>query len=91
MIVAGGEGEPSNLDLIRQNKGQSCAFAVDIQDSGYPIADNMIRLLAHKRPVDEATAVLLVDKQHNLNRIHGYYNGFFPYAKYYSRLWRNAK
>lgn len=91
MIVAGGEGDPSNLELIRRNKGQSCAFAVDVQDSGYPIADNMIRLLAHKRPVDQATAVLLVDRQHNLKRIHGYYNGFFPYAKYYSKLWRKAK
>jgi ribose transport system substrate-binding protein len=91
MIVAGGEGDPASLSLIRSGKGQSCAFAVDIQDSGYPIADNLIRLLAHKRPVDEAVGVLLIDKQHNLNRIHGYYNGFFPYAKYYAKLWRNAK
>jgi ribose transport system substrate-binding protein len=91
MIVAGGEGDPANLELIRRNKLRSCAFAVDVQDSGYPIADNMIRLLAHKRPVDQATAVLLIDKQHNIKRIHGYYNGFFPYAKYYSKLWRKAK
>src|SRR6266511_447091 len=91
MIVAGGEGDPSNLELIRRNKLRSCAFAVAVQDAGYPIADNMIRLLAHKRPVDQATAVLLIDKQHNLKRIHGYYNGFFPYAKYYSKLGRNAK
>ena len=35
-------------------------------------------------------AVLLVDKQHNLNRIGKYYNGFFTYAKYYTSLWRKA-
>ena len=91
MIVAGGEGDPANLELIRRNKLRSSAFAVAVQDSGYPIADNMIRLLAHKRPVDQATAVLLIDKQHNIKRIHGYYNGFFPYAKYYSKLWQKAK
>jgi ribose transport system substrate-binding protein len=91
MIVAGGEGDRAGLSLIRSGRGQSCAFAVDIKDSGYPIADNLIRLLAHKRPVDEAVGVLLIDKRHNLNRVHGDYNGFFPYAKYYARLWRNAK
>jgi ribose transport system substrate-binding protein len=91
MIVAGGEGDRIALRMIRLGLGQSCAFAVDIQDSGYPIADNLIRLLAHKRPVDEAVGVLLIDKQHNLKRVHAYYDGFFPYAKYYARLWRNAK
>jgi ribose transport system substrate-binding protein len=91
VIVAGGEGDRIALRMIRLGLGQSCAFAVDIQDSGYPIADNLIRLLAHKRPVDEAVGVLLIDKQHNLKRIGTSYNGFFPYAKYYARLWRNAK
>lgn len=91
MIVAGGEGDRASLNLIRTGRGQSCAFAVAIKDSGYPIADNLIRLFAHKRPVDEAVGVLLIDRQHNLNRIHGDYTGFFPYAKYYARLWRNAK
>jgi ribose transport system substrate-binding protein len=91
MIVAGGEGDRTSLDLIRTGRGQSCAFAVPLKRVGYPMADNLIRLLAHKRPVDEAVGVLLIDKQHNLNRIRGDYTGFFPYAKYYAKLWRNAK
>src|SRR6266571_2579609 len=89
-VVAGGEGYPANLQLIRADKGQTSAFAIDITDVGYTIVDNLIRLFAHKKTVDEAVAVLLVDKQHNLNRIGKYYNGFFPYAKYYTALWRKA-
>ncbi len=89
-VVAGGEGYPANLQLMRADKGQTAAFAIDITDVGYTIVDNLIRLFAHKRTVDEAVAVLLVDKQHNLNRIGKYYNGFFPYAKYYTALWRKA-
>jgi ribose transport system substrate-binding protein len=91
MVVAGGEGDRTSLNLIRAGRGQSCAFAVPLKSVGYPMADNLIRLLAHKRPVDEAVGVLLIDKQHNLNRIRGDYDGFFPYAKYYAKLWRNAK
>jgi ribose transport system substrate-binding protein len=89
-IVAGGEGYPANLQLMRAVKGESAAFAIDITDVGYTIVDNLIRLFAHKPTVDEAVAVLLVDKQHNLKRIGKYYNGFFPYAKYYTSLWRKA-
>lgn len=89
-IVAGGEGYPANLQLMRADRGETAAFAIDITDVGYTIVDNLIRLFAHKKTVDEAVAVLLVDKQHNLNRIGKYYNGFFPYAKYYTSLWRKA-
>ena len=89
-VVAGGEGYPANLQLMRADKGQTSAFAIDITDVGYTIVDNLIRLFAHRKTVDEAVAVHLVDKQHNLNRIGKYYNGFFPYAKYYTSLWRKA-
>jgi ribose transport system substrate-binding protein len=89
-IVAGGEGYPANLQLMRADRGETAAFAIDITDVGYTIVDNLIRLFAHKKTVDEAVAVLLVDKQHNLGRIGRYYNGFFPYAKYYTSLWRKA-
>jgi ribose transport system substrate-binding protein len=89
-IVAGGEGYPANLQLMRAERGETAAFAIDITDVGYTIVDNLIRLFAHKKTVDEAVAVLLVDKQHNLSRIGKYYNGFFPYAKYYTTLWRKA-
>jgi ribose transport system substrate-binding protein len=90
-IVAGGAGYPANLQLMRADNGETAAFAIDITDVGYTIVDNLIRLFAHKKTVDEAVAVLLVDKQHNLNRIGKYYNGFFPYAKYYTSLWRKAE
>ena len=91
-LVAGGEGYPPNLQLIRDGKGQNCAFAIDITDVGYPTVDNLIRLLDHKKPVDEAVGILLIDKQHNLNRIpsSNVYNGFFPYASYYKKLWAKA-
>ncbi len=90
-IVAGGEGYPPNLDLIRTDGGQTCAFAIDINDVGYPTLDNVIRLLNHKPVLDEHVGILLVDKQHNLSKIHGVYNGFFPYASYYTKLWQKAQ
>lgn len=92
-VVAGGEGYPPNLQLIRDDAGQTCAFAIDINDIGYPTVDNLIRLLDHKKPVDEAVGILLIDKQHNLSRISkqtNLYNGFFPYASYYKKLWKKA-
>jgi len=41
--------------------------------------------------VDEHVGILLVDKTHNLSQIHGYYNGFFDYATYYTQLWKKAE
>ena len=90
MLVAGGEGYPDSLDLIRAGKGQSCAFAVAVAESGYPIADELIRLFAHKPPVGEGIGLALIDNQHNLSRTQKFYDGFFPYAAYYTRLWHRA-
>jgi len=92
-LVAGGEGYPPNIQLIRDDGGQNCAFAIDINDVGYPTIDNLIRLLDHKRVVDEHVGILLIDKQHNLNKIpsSNLYNGFFPYASYYTKLWKKAQ
>jgi ribose transport system substrate-binding protein len=91
-LVAGGEGYPPNLQLIRDGAGQSSAFAIDIVDVGYPTVDALIRLLAHQKPVDEAVGILLIDKQHNLSKVPAanVYNGFFPYASYYTKLWKKA-
>ncbi len=90
-VVAGGEGYPPDLDLIRTGGGQASAFAIDISDVGYPTVDVLNRLLDGKPPVDEHVGILLIDKQHNLSQIHGYYNGFFPYAAYYTKLWKQAE
>jgi ribose transport system substrate-binding protein len=93
-MVAGGEGYPPNLQLISTNGGQSCAFAVDITDVGYPTLDAINRLLDGQQPVDEHVGILLVDKQHNLSQIlgqnKGVYNGFFNYPAYYTALWKKA-
>jgi ribose transport system substrate-binding protein len=91
-LVAGGEGYPPNIQLIRDGTGQNCAFAIDINDVGYPTVDNLIRLIDHKPVVDEHVGILLIDKQHNLNKIpaSNLYNGFFPYASYYTKLWKKA-
>jgi ribose transport system substrate-binding protein len=90
-LVAGGEGYPPNLALIASGAGQTSAFAVDINDVGYPTIDVINRMLDGQPPIDEHVGVLLVDKQHNLNRIHGYYNGFFNYPAYYTALWKKAE
>ena len=90
-IVAGGEGYPPNLDLIRSGAGQTSALAIDINDVGYPTVDALNRLLDGKPVVDEHVGMLLVDKQHNLSQIGGYYNGFFNYPAYYTNLWKQAQ
>jgi ribose transport system substrate-binding protein len=91
MLVAGGEGWPDSLARIREGKGQSCAFAFDVADVGYPMTDNLIRLFDHQPAIDEGVGILLIDRQHNLNRIGTAYHGFFPYATYYAKLWRAAE
>jgi ribose transport system substrate-binding protein len=90
-LVAGGEGYPPNLALIASGGGQTSAFAIDINDVGYPTVDAINRLLDGQRPVDEHVGVLLVDRGHNLSRIRGYYNGFFDYPAYYTALWKKAE
>ncbi|HEY8704675.1 MAG TPA: substrate-binding domain-containing protein [Gaiellaceae bacterium] len=91
-VVAGGEGYPPNLQLMRDGGGQNSAFAIDIIDVGYPTVDNLIRLLDHQKPVDEAVGITLIDPQHNLSKVpaSNVFNGFFPYASYYTKLWKKA-
>ena len=95
-MVAGGEGYPPNIALIRQGV-QTSAFAFDITDVGYPTVDALIRLLAHKKPVDEHVGFTLIDKQHNLNKIptsgpaKDLWTGFFNDAAYYTKLWKTAQ
>jgi ribose transport system substrate-binding protein len=93
-LVAGGEGYPPNLQLINSGGGQTSAFAVDINDVGYPTLDAINRLLDGQQPVDEHVGILLVDAQHNLSQIlgqnSGVYNGFFNYPAYYTALWNKA-
>jgi ribose transport system substrate-binding protein len=90
-IVAGGEGYPPNLALIASGGGQTSAFAIDINDVGYPTIDEINRLLDGQPPIDEHVGILLIDKEHNLSQIHGYYNGFFDYPAYYTALWQKAE
>jgi ribose transport system substrate-binding protein len=89
--VAGGEGYPPNLALIASGGGQTSAFAIDINDVGYPTIAVINRMLDGQPPIDEHVGVVLVDKQHNLGQIHGYYNGFFDYAAYYTSMWKKAQ
>jgi ribose transport system substrate-binding protein len=92
-IVAGGEGYPPNIALIREGL-QTSAFAFDITEIGYPTVDALIRLLAKKRPVDEHVGFTLIDKEHNLSKIpasSNLYTGFFNDAAYYTKLWKKAQ
>lgn len=66
IAVIGGEGFPSNLQLIRSNAGQDAAVFTDSEWQGWAAADELNRLFAGQPPVAEGYGFRLVDRTHNL-------------------------
>jgi ribose transport system substrate-binding protein len=64
--VIGGEGFPSNLQLIRDNKGEDAANAFPSVWTGYAAIDTMNSVFHGQKPQDSGEGWTLVDKEHNL-------------------------
>jgi ribose transport system substrate-binding protein len=66
LAVVGGEGFPSNLELIRANRGQDAANAFPSQWTGWASIDALNRVFHGEKVVDSGISFRLIDRDHNL-------------------------
>lgn len=64
--VIGGEGFPSNVQLIREGKGQDAANAFPAQWTGYAAVDSLNSIFHGQQPQDSGEGFQLIDREHNL-------------------------
>ena len=66
LSVIAGEGFPSNVQLIRDNRGQDAANAFPAVWTGYAAVDSLISVFNGQKPQDSGEGWKLIDKDHNL-------------------------
>jgi ribose transport system substrate-binding protein len=66
LYVIAGEGFPSNITLIRDNKGQDAANAFPAQWTGYASIDTLNSVFHGQKPQDSGLGWKLIDREHNL-------------------------
>lgn len=64
--VMGGEGFPSNIQLIHENKGQDAACAFPSEWVGWAAIDSLNSVFHGEKPRDSGAGLKLIDKAHNL-------------------------
>src|SRR5262249_3621080 len=64
--LIGGEGFPSNIQLIRDNKGQDAANAFPSKWTGYAAIDALSSIFHGEKPQDAGLGYQLIDRDHNL-------------------------
>lgn len=66
LAVIAGEGFPSNIQLIRDNKGQDAANAFPSEWTGWAAVDALNSVFHGQAPRDGGMGLKLVDREHNL-------------------------
>jgi ribose transport system substrate-binding protein len=64
--VIAGEGFPSNIQLIRENRGQDAANAFPATWTGYAAVDTLNSIFHGQKPQDSGIGYKLIDREHNL-------------------------
>jgi ribose transport system substrate-binding protein len=64
--VIAGEGFPSNIQLIRENRGQDAANAFPATWTGYASVDSLNSIFHSRKPQDSGIGYKLIDREHNL-------------------------
>jgi ribose transport system substrate-binding protein len=85
-LVVGSEGFEANLNLIRENRGQSAAIASDQQWIGWGSADAMNRVFAGGEPAPAGIGFKLVDADYNLPPS-GDYHSAVDFKSAYKAVW----
>lgn len=85
--VIAGEGFPSNIQLIRDNKGQDAANAFPAKWTGYAAIDTMNSVLHGEKPQDSGIGYKLVDREHNLPPAGQGYEPAADYKAAYKHAW----
>jgi ribose transport system substrate-binding protein len=85
--LIGGEGFPSNIQLIRDNKGQDAANAFPAKWTGYAAVDSLNSLFHGEKPQDSGIGYKLIDREHNLPPAGQGYEPDVDYKAAYKKAW----
>jgi ribose transport system substrate-binding protein len=85
--VIAGEGFPSNIQLIRDNKGQDAANAFPSKWTGYAAVDSLNSLFHGEKPQESGIGWRLIDREHNLPPAGQGYEPPVDFKAAYKRAW----
>lgn len=85
--VIAGEGFPTNLQMIRDNKGQDAANAFPAQWTGYAAIDTLNSLFAGQPAQDSGIGYQMIDREHNLPPAGKGYEPKADYKAAYKKAW----
>jgi ribose transport system substrate-binding protein len=88
--VIAGEGFPSNIQLIRDNKGQDAANAFPAAWTGYAAIDSLNSLFQGDKPQDSGIGYRLIDRDHNLPAPGKGYEPEQDFRTGYKKIWGAA-
>jgi ribose transport system substrate-binding protein len=79
-------GEPENIELIREGRGQSMSAVWDVHWLGWAVTDDMIRILNGEKPVYSGFGTGIVDAEH-LPKEGNEYESPVDFEANYEKLW----
>lgn len=85
--LVGGEGYSPNIELIRDENGESAVVPWDSNWLIWGGIDTVVRVLAGKKAVPEGMGIQLVDKEHNLPSPGDSYKAPVDFEKLYEEAW----
>jgi ribose transport system substrate-binding protein len=90
LAVVGGEGNPTSIKLIRGDKGQDAANAVDVDWLGWGAVDTLNRALAGEPAAPEGIGWQIVDGEHNISA-DGTYDVGVDFKSAYRKVWGRSE
>ena len=85
--VIAGEGFPSNVQLIRDNRGEDAANAFPAPWTGYAAVDSLNSIFNGQKPQDEGLGWKLIDCDHNLPPAGKGYESAKDFRTAYKKAW----
>jgi ribose transport system substrate-binding protein len=89
--LIGGEGFPSNIQLIRDNKGQDAANAFPAKWTGYAAIDSLNSVFHGDKPQFSGIGYKLIDREHNLPAVGQGYSPEVDFKAAYKKAWGVTK
>jgi ribose transport system substrate-binding protein len=87
LSVIAGEGFPSNVQLIRDNRGQDAANAFPAVWTGYAAVDSLNSVFHDQKPQDSGIGYRLIDRDHNLPAPGKGYEASKDFRTAYKKAW----
>jgi ribose transport system substrate-binding protein len=85
--VIAGEGFPSNIQLMRDNKGQDAANAFPARWTGYAAIDSLNSVFHGDKPQFSGIGYKLIDREHNMPPAGKGYEPVADYKAAYKHAW----